>query len=205
MTRRIDAAKAVAILGFLVMLSTTYYLRADALTLNSIRFSADNIRAEYEIQRLKATYPERLEQHKVESKNYELQEQHYREMSELYHKDYEAYIKRIKDQYQPPQLPARPARPDSPEVQEELSKINAQFRAEKYRYFRVASILNGTAWAAAMLLVGGLLFLLMFDVDGQRWYYVVVLGLSFTFMIGPSFHSILSAIIGFLSPPSVNT
>jgi hypothetical protein len=52
-----------------------------------------------------------------------------------------------------------------------------------------------------LLLVGGLVSLLMFDTHGQRWHYLAALLLSFVFLIGPSFHSIITAIIGFLEEP----
>jgi hypothetical protein len=57
------------------------------------------------------------------------------------------------------------------------------------------------ACLAAMSLVGGLLYLLMFDQEGKRIFYLAVLVLSFVFMIGPSFHSILSGIIGLMNAP----
>ena len=63
--------------------------------------------------------------------------------------------------------------------------------------------MNWIAWLAALLLVGSLLYLLMFDTEGKRIFYVVLLLLSFVFMIGPSFHSIMSAIVGFLRAPGV--
>ena len=200
--RRIVLAKTSSIVGFLALLSTTYYLRSEVLELSRIRFSADDARARHELERMKQAYPERLERLRVETKNYELQLEHYKEMLELYQKDYDAYAQRLKDKYQPPQLPVRPQPPDAPDFQETLAQINADFRARRYHYFRVTGALNGVAWAAAMALVGGLLYLLLFDLEGQRWLYGVLLVLSFVFLIGPSFHSILSAIIGFLAAPS---
>lgn len=53
------------------------------------------------------------------------------------------------------------------------------------------------------VLVGGLLFLIMFETGNQKFVYLAVLVLSFVFMIGPSFHSIMSAIVGFLEAPPV--
>jgi hypothetical protein len=64
-------------------------------------------------------------------------------------------------------------------------------------------VLNWIACAAALALAGGLLYLLLFDVNGNRWFYVIALSISFVFLIGPAFHSILTSIIGFLAPPSV--
>ncbi len=203
MARRIILAKALVILGFLVLLSTTYQLRTEVLALNRIHFSADNARAAYDLERMKQTYPERIDRHEVEIKNYELQLKHYKEMLQLYQDNYEEYVQRVKDKYQPPRLPIKPQPPDSPKIQETLAKINTDFRARKYHYFQVVSILNWIAWGAAIALIGGLLYLLMFDVEGQRWFYVVILVLSFVFLIGPAFHSILSAIVGFLRAPSL--
>jgi len=42
-----------------------------------------------------------------------------------------------------------------------------------------------------------------FDGGNQRAFYLAVLILSFVFMIGPSFHSIMSAIVGFLHAPPI--
>ena len=199
--RRINLAKLVAIAGFLALLSTTYYLRGEVLALNQIRFSADDTRAKYELERAAKSYPEQVARHAVELKNYEIQIDYYDEMMKLYREDYEGYVKRIKDEYRPPQLPNRPEPPTPPAFRREFERINAAFRSRKYQYFRVVGVLNWIAWGAAIALVGGVLYLLMFDVDGQRWFYVVVLVLSFVFLIGPAFHSILSAIVGFLAAP----
>jgi|TARA_B110001454_G_C12413987_1_gene306441 hypothetical protein len=57
------------------------------------------------------------------------------------------------------------------------------------------------ACIAALSLVGGLLYLLMFDVEGKRIFYIIILVLSFVFMTGPSCHSIMSAVAGFLQAP----
>ena len=53
-------------------------------------------------------------------------------------------------------------------------------------------------------LVGGLLCLILFDTANGRLIYFVTLVLSFVFLIGPSFHSIMSAIVGFLQAPGVH-
>ena len=199
--RRIAVAKSVAILGFLTLLSTTYYLRGEVLALNRIRFSADDARAEHELERMRASFPERVERHRVELKNYDLQLEHYKEMLALYESDYEKYVERIEAKYRPPRLPVKPQPPDPPAIRERLAEINTAFRSRKYQYFQVTTVLNWIAWGAALALIGGLLYLLMFDLEGRRWSYVVVLALSFVFLIGPSFHSILSAIVGFLNAP----
>ena len=94
-------------------------------------------------------------------------------------------------------------RPRSPEVRDQLAKINAEFRAQQFRYFDRTSSLNWVACAAALSLVGGLLYLLMFDNGGRRVFYFVILLLSFVFMIGPSLHSMMSALVGFLRAPGM--
>ena len=184
-SRCIGVAKVVAITSFLVLLSTTYYLRTEVLKLNEIRFSADEARAKYEMEELAKEHPRNIERYNVELKNYEL------------------YAKRLKDEYQPPQLPYQPLPPKPPEYTRKLSEINAQFRTQKHHYFEATSSLNWVAWIAAVGLVGGLLWLVMFDTAGSRLVYFMTLVLSFVFMIGPSFHSILSAIVGFLEAPSL--
>jgi len=199
----IAIVKGVTIVAFMVTLSTTYYLRSEVLELNRIRFSSDNLRAEEKLQEMKRSYPTRMKEYEVRVKNYELQREHFQEMLELYESDYDAYVKRLKDNYRPPQLPQRPSKPRSPELSDQLAKINAEFRAQQFHYFNTTSRLNWVCGAAALLLTGGLLFLVMFESGGARLFYVIVLVVSFVFMIGPSFHSIMSAIVGFLQAPPV--
>ncbi len=202
-SRCIGLAKVVSVVGFLVLLCSTYFLRSEVLTLNAIRFSADETRAKYDLQRLKKDYPHEVERHEVAVKNYELQMKYYQEMLGLYNTDYDVYVKRIKDEYRPPKLPNRPQPPRPPEYTQKLSEIDANFRAQKHHYFQVTSVLNWVAMGAAICLVGGLLYLIMLDTVGGRLIYLATLLLSFVFMIGPSFHSIISAVVGFLKAPGV--
>ena len=113
------------------------------------------------------------------------------------------FIQRIKDKYDTPPQPTAPVKPDSPEVAEKLFEINTEFRIRKNHYFATATRLNWMACCAALLLVGGLVSLLMLDTSAQRWHYLVALVISFVFLIGPAFHSILTGIIGFLEEPGI--
>jgi hypothetical protein len=201
--RCITLAKLVACLGFLVLLSTTYLLRTEILALNELRFSADETRAQSDLKDHEAAYPHEQELYQVELKNYELEKEHFEQMFELYQSNYEEYAKRLEDEYAPPRMPSRPNPPRPPEYGKKLHEINAEFRARKHHYFEMTSQLNWVAWLAAMALVGGLLYLIMFDTANGRVIYFALLVMSFMFMIGPSFHSIISAIVGFLEPPSV--
>jgi len=185
--RSIAGAKIIAISGFLALLCTTYWLRHEVLELNRIGFSADETRARYEAERLRNAFPQEVERHKVALKNYELEKKHYDEMLQLYQTDYESYARRLKDQYRPPQMPAQPQPPRAPEYTQKLTEINAAFRAQKHHYFELTSTMNWIAMGAALALVGGLLYLV----------------LSFVFLIGPAFHSILSAVVGFLKAPGL--
>ena len=202
MKRAITIAKLITIVAFMITLSATYYLRSEVLTLNKIRFSADNVRAEDHLREMTESYPVRLAAYEVQLKHYELQTDHYNQMLQLYGTDYDEYVRRLKDKYEPPRLPRKPSKPVSPELSDQLGKINADFRAQQYHYFDSTSRLNWITCASALVLVGGLLFLTMFETGNQRLMYLVVLLLSFIFMIGPSFHSIMSAIVGFLNAPS---
>lgn len=205
--RGLVVARLSVLLGFLVLLSSSYYIRTEVLALNRIRFSADEARADYERKRLQETYPERMERYEVELKNHALQMENYERLSKLYREDLVQYLELTRDQSQPqpqpPQIPIRPQPPEPPEVRETLSRINLEFRTRKAQYFATTSRLNWVAWAAALALTGGLLYLLLFDRAGPKLIYLAVLLLSFVFLIGPSFHSILSAIAGFLEAPRV--
>ncbi|MDZ7620214.1 MAG: hypothetical protein U1E05_24705 [Patescibacteria group bacterium] len=203
MNKALSVIKCVTIVAFMVTLSATYYLRGEVLKLNKIRFSSENVRAEESLREMKESYPIRVAEHEVHAKNYELEMEHYQEMLNLYRTDYEEYVKRLKDEYRPPQLPQKPQKPRSPELSDQLAQINAEFRAQQFHYFDSTSVLNWVCCASALVLVGGLLSLIMFDTGSVRAFYMAVLILSFVFMIGPSFHSIMSAIVGFLHAPSV--
>jgi len=201
--RNLLVAKASALLGFLVLVTCSYYLRSEVLALSHIKFSADELRAANQLKDRRESYPDRVKQHESALKQYELELKHYQEMRDLFENDYDEYVKRIKDKFQPPHPPGKPNKPDPPEVADQFYEINAEFRARKNRYFRTTSQLNWVACLAALMVVGGLLYLLMFDANGQRWHYLVALVISFVFLIGPAFHSIISGIIGFLKEPGV--
>jgi hypothetical protein len=203
-TKWLGLAKIVAIVGFLVLVCTTYHLRHEVLVLSEIGFSADEARANYEVDQMRKDYPQELERYAVALKNHELQKKHYEEMLKLYQGDYESYVKRLKDEYRPPQLAERPQPPRPPEFRQRLVEIDAAFRSQKHHYFEVTSSLNWIAMAAALALVGGLLYLTMFDTANGRLMYILTLVLSFVFLIGPAFHSILSAIVGFLKAPGLS-
>lgn len=100
-TRGIALAKFLAILGFLVLLSSSYYLRTEVLMLNRIRFSADEARADYELKRLQDSYPDRLERHQVDLKNYEIQKENYEKLHDLYQKDLVKYLEVTKSNPSP--------------------------------------------------------------------------------------------------------
>lgn len=202
--RFIVAAKIMALLGFLILLTCTYLLRNEILALSHIKFSADEVRAASEIKQLRDSYPDRLKQHEAEIKHYELENENYRKMLDLYETDYAEYVKRIEAKFTTPPLPTPPTKPDLPEVAEKLYEINQDFRIRKNQYFATSARLNWISCIAAMMLVGGLLCLLMFEDNSQRWHYLVALVISFVFLIGPAFHSIITGIIGFLREPGVN-
>jgi len=201
--KTIVTAKFAALTGFLTLLVCTYYLRSEVLALSHIRFSADELRATNDLKRLRESYPDRVQQHELAMKHYELEQQHYQKMLELYENSYEEYVKRIEAEFKPPPLPVSPMKPDPPEIAQQFYEINAAFRTRKNQYFARTSRLNWIACVAALMLAGGLMFLLMFDTVGVRWHYLAALLLSFTFLIGPALHSILSGIIGFLEEPRV--
>ena len=197
----IKLAKFITIISFLVLLFSTYFLRSKVLELNTIRMSSQNVMAEEAEKNLSESLPDRTKEYQNSLKQYEIQKKHYDEMLDLYESDYEEYVKRIKDKFVPPSMPRSPSKPVSPELSDEMQKIAIEFRKKQSHYFESTSRLNWVSCVAALALVGGLLYLLLFDLEGKRLFYVVLLVLSFIFMIGPSFHSIMSALAGFLQAP----
>ena len=202
-SKPILVAKVMALFGFLALVTCSYYLRSEVLALSHIKFSADEVRAANDLKQIRESYPDRVKQHEAAIKHYELQTEHYRKMLDMYRNDYDEYVKRIKAKYDPPPLPDAPVKPDPPDVAEKLHKINSDFRTRKNQYFATSSRLNWLACGAALMLVGGLVYLLMFDANGQRWHYLVALVISFVFLIGPAFHSIMTGIMGFLKEPGI--
>jgi len=197
----IAIAKYTTIAAFLVLLFSTYYLRAQVLKLNTIRLSSENIRTEEVRREAEESLPLRQKEYELRMAHYETEQKHYEDMLDLYRTDYEEYVKRTKDKFAPPRMPQKPTKPISPELSDKLVEVGAKFRDQQYHYFSSTSKLNWIACIAALSLVGGLLYLLMFDVEGKRIFYIIILVLSFVFMIGPSFHSIMSAVAGFLQAP----
>lgn len=203
MSKTLSAIKCVTIVAFMVTLCCTYYLRSEVLKLSTLRFSSENIRAEDELREMKESYPLRVAEYEVETKNYDLEMEHYQSMLTLYRTDYDEYVQKLKDHFEPPKLPRKPEKPTSPELSDRLAKISAEFRAQQFAYYDSTSRLNWVCCVSSLVLVGGLLFLIMFETGNQKFVYLAVLVLSFVFMIGPSFHSIMSAIVGFLEAPPV--
>ena len=199
--RRIVVAKLLSISGFLVLLLITYWLRSEVLGLSRIHFSADEKNVELERQRNRESFPDRQKQYEVGLKNYETEMKHYAKMMALYEEDLDEYVKLTKDRVQPPQQPQRPSAPRVPEVEDQFRAIQMEFAMRRYRYFVVSEIGTWIACFAALSLTGGLLYLLMFDQHGNRLFYFMTLVLGFTFLIGPSFHSIMSAIVGLMHGP----
>lgn len=199
--RRIVAAKLFAMSGFLVLLMVTYWLRSEVLALSRIHFSADEKKVELEQQRKRESFPDRQKQHEVGLKNYDMQLKHYDKMMAVYESNLEEYAILAKVQLQPPQLPNRPVAPTPPDVEDQFQSIQTEFAMRRYRYFAVSEYGNAIACCAALSLVGGLLYLLMFDLSSNRLFYFLTLVLSFVFLIGPSFQSVMSAIIGLMRGP----
>ena len=197
----IKLAKFITIISFLVLLFSTYFLRSKVLELNTIRMSSQNVMAEETEKNLNNSLPQRTKEYENKLKQYEIQKKHYDEMLDLYQSDYEEYVKRIKDKFVPPRMPPNPVKPLSPELSDEMQKISIEFRKKQSHYFESTSRMNWISCVAALTLVGGLLYLLLFDLQGKRLFYMVLLVLSFIFMIGPSFHSLMSALAGFLQAP----
>ncbi|MHC4506161.1 MAG: hypothetical protein ACYTFI_22935 [Planctomycetota bacterium] len=200
--KRIATAKVLAIAGFLMLLSATYYIRSEVLAINAIRFSADDLRAKRRQKEWEESYPERVAHYEAATKNYEARMKVYGELLGLYETDYDEYVARTAGvEPEAPQLPRKPSKPETPKRRNELMEINTRFVAQKHHYFASMRYFNWIAWLGAILFAGGVLYLLMFDKDGKKLFYFLALVLAFVFMIGPSFHSIMSAIVGLLEAP----
>ena len=201
MKKDIKFAKFITIISFLTLLFSTYYLRSQVLKLNSIRMDSQNLMTDQERRDIEESSPVRKKEYEAKLGQYQIQKKHYEEMLDLYKSDYEEYVKRLKDEFAPPIMPRSPVKPLSPKVSDDMREKVIEFREQQSKYFNSTSKLNWISCLAALSLVGGLLYLLMFDLEGKRIFYLVLIVLSFVFMIGPSFHSLMSALAGFLQAP----
>ena len=154
------------------------------------------------IWRRPAACSDRQKEYEIALKNYDLRLKHYEKLLALYERDFDAYIQLPQENLVVPQMPIKPAAPSAPEVTDQFRGIQSDFVLRRYRYFTVSEIGNWIACGAAILLVAGLLYLLLFDAQTNRFVYVASLLLSFVFLIGPSFHSLLTAVMGLLKGPS---
>ncbi len=211
--KSLAVAKTVSIIGFAMLLICTYGLRSEVLKLNRIKFSADEEIAINQAERYRETHPQRvaahvveLKQHEMQKAHYERQMEHYNMLIELQQADLEEYSRLSTDgglEFPPlPRVPRMPSPPEPPGIQDRLVEINTKFAAQRFHYFDMTAKLTWVACIGAIALAGGLMYLLMFDVNGSRVFYVIILLISFVFMIGPSFHTIMSAIVGFLQMPT---
>lgn len=198
---RLVAAKICAMIGFSILVMISYWLRSEVLGMSRIHFSADEKKVELQRQKSRESFPERQKQYEVSLKNYEIEREHYEKMMEVYQRDLEEYARLTKDRIAPPQMPQRPDPPKPPEVEDEFQQIQSEFAMRRYRYFVVSEYGNWIACLGALLLAGGLWYLLMFDVNGNRLLYFMLLAFSFLFLIGPSLQSIMSAFIGLMNAP----
>ena len=190
MKKDIKFAKFITIISFLTLLFSTYYLRSQVLKLNSIRMDSQNLMTDQERRDIEESSPVRKKEYEAKLGQYQIQKKHYEE-----------YVKRLKDEFAPPIMPRSPVKPLSPKVSDDMREKVIEFREQQSKYFNSTSKLNWISCLAALSLVGGLLYLLMFDLEGKRIFYLVLIVLSFVFMIGPSFHSLMSALAGFLQAP----
>jgi hypothetical protein len=128
MEKYLNLAKWLSILGFLCLLCSTYLIRSEVLELNEIRFSSESLKSDEAMRELKENHPLRVQEYEVQKKNHDLKMEHYQEMLDLYQSDYDEYVRRIKDKYNPPHLPSKPQPPRPPEVGQKLAETTLAFR-----------------------------------------------------------------------------
>ncbi len=203
MRKSITAARVITIIAMMFLIATTYYLRSGILAMVNHQIDAQSATAQERLDNFADTAEFRQAEYEAGISRFDVAMSKYKELIELYASDFDAYQIKIGEEANtmPPPLPHRPYRPRKPEVADELAKINEAFRAERESYFSTARALNPVVALAAVALVGSLLYLILFDTNNARILYVILLTLSFIFIIGPAFHSILSIAAYNLRPP----
>ncbi|MBX3353442.1 MAG: hypothetical protein KF684_10975 [Phycisphaeraceae bacterium] len=194
--RSLKIPKTIALVCFLILVACTYTVRGKVIELNEVRLSSDHARAEAGMEAFLGSYEARRAAYDAERAVYE------RDMR-LFNENLEEFLReqserRMSGMSRAPQMPMPP---QTPEVTSELARINAEFRAARHEYFKMARWLNLVAGLASLGLVGSLVYLAMTDRETGRWVYLGVLSVAFVFLIGPSFHTVLSSIVSALKPP----
>lgn len=204
MKHAIVTAKIFVILSLLCLLSTTYFLRSRLLDLVDHLIDGQNVQAQERMDRFRASEEDRQAEYDAALSRFETGKERFRSLLELYQEDLEAYREQTNEGKvtQPPPSPQKPHPPSAPATQQQLAEIHQEFREARTRYFALASGLNSLVGIFSLLLVGGLVFLIFFETSGPRAVYVVILGLSFVFLIGPALHSALTFVAYDLRPPT---
>ncbi|MEM1354242.1 MAG: hypothetical protein AAGC44_14755 [Planctomycetota bacterium] len=203
MPRAIVAAKIIVIVCMAMLLLTTYMLRSRVLNMVGQYINAENIVAEEQMSRFTSSSKERQQAYEAGLVRYQVQVQRYRDLLDMYENDFETYQQQMRDGRPPmaPPVPTRPNPPRTPEVQEQLAKTHTQFRKTRDSYFATARTLNLLVGLCAIGLIGGILFLIMFDANQPRFAYLVVLVISFVFVVGPALHSAMTFMAYSMRPP----
>lgn len=192
--RSLKVPKTIALACFLVLVACTYTVRSRVVTLNEMRLSADQTRAEAGLEAFLAGSEARRAAYEAQRTAYE------RDM-EWFTRDYEGFMDAQREQMMAPRAPRPPLPPLSPDAARTLAEANASFRAARREYFAFAFYVNIASGLAALGLVGSLVYLAMNDPAGGRWVYLGVLSVAFVFLIGPSFHTVLSSIVSAMNAP----
>lgn len=194
--RSLKIPKTIALVCFLILLVCTYTVRGKVIELNEVRLSSDHARAEAGMAQFLETYEARRASYDAQRAVYERDMRFFTEDLEGFL--YEQSERRMSGVMRTPQMPVLP---QPPEVTENLARINAEFRAARHEYFKMARWLNIVAGLASLGLVGSLVHLAMNDRETGRWVYLGILSVAFVFLIGPSFHTVLSSIVSATKPP----
>jgi hypothetical protein len=207
MQKAVTAAKVVAMLAMLCLLGTTYVLRSRILTLVSHLMAGQDIVANEQMDRFVAGEADREEEYDIALARHEVEMERYESELKLFQEDPEAYLERTFEGRPaiPPMIPEKPSPPRTPEVQRELAELNQAFRSARSSYFSLATGLNAFVGFCALSLVGSLLFLILFDAGASKVTYVVLLVLSFAFIIGPALHTALTTMAYQLNAPTYTT
>jgi len=203
MNKAIAAAKLVLVLSTVGLLVISYGLRSRLLAMIWQSVSAQDIVATDQMRQYRESATDRETEYKARLAAFDAEMKVYLARIDLFVTDRDAYRRETQDgrALQAPMLPVKPRPPRSPAVQDQLAQANEVFRTEREAYFRIAPAMNILAACFAIGVVGSLLFLICFDPRNGRIGYILVLVLSFVFLIGPALYSLITASVYRMPPP----
>lgn len=192
----LKAVRWITVSGFVILLFTVYILRAQVVEITAMKYRVEDESRKVSDRRYEENFELRKKDYELQKQAYQMRVAHYNKMVKRFQEDYDTYRKeRHPEAPIPPRLPEPPS---NPEEQKKVRELTTEFIAHRFGFYTTLYILCFVNLLGAAMLVGGIVTLILFERPKGRLAWLGLLVLSFVFLIGPAFHTILSALVGWL-------